>query len=393
LDEQNRSRGKYILPYGAHLKVSENSPVKRGQLIAEWDPFSIPILAEVDGTIKYGDITEGKTMQEQVDEVTGLSRKIIIEFKGGDLRPRVSIKDSKGKTVKLADTNSDARYLLAVGVNLVVSDGDQVRAGDIIAKIPRETTKTKDITGGLPRVAELFEARKPKDFAVISEIKGVVSYGKDAKGKRKIIVTPEIGEEKEYLIPKGKHISVQEGEHVIPGDALMSGVNNPHDLLAIKGEKELARYLVDEVQEVYRLQGVKINDKHMEVIVRQMLRRVKVSEPGDTAFIADEKVERYRFQKENERVVAQGGRPAIGEPMLLGITKASLSTQSFISAASFQETTKVLTEASLSGKIDYLRGLKENVIMGRLITAGTGLVMYRKLGIKVVNDNSEVNVE
>jgi DNA-directed RNA polymerase subunit beta' len=393
LDEQNRSRGKYILPYGAHLKVSENSPVKKGQLIAEWDPFSIPILAEVDGTIKYGDITEGKTMQEQVDEVTGLSRKIIIEFKGGDLRPRVSIKDSKGKTVKLADTNSEARYLLAVGVNLVISDGDQVRAGDIIAKIPRETTKTKDITGGLPRVAELFEARKPKDFAVISEINGVVSYGKDAKGKRKIIVTPEIGEEKEYLIPKGKHISVQEGEHVIPGDALMSGVNNPHDLLAIKGEKELARYLVDEVQEVYRLQGVKINDKHMEVIVRQMLRRVKVSEPGDTAFIADEKVERYRFQKENERVVTQGGRPAIGEPMLLGITKASLSTQSFISAASFQETTKVLTEASLSGKTDYLRGLKENVIMGRLITAGTGLVMYRKLGIKVANDNPEVSAE
>jgi DNA-directed RNA polymerase subunit beta' len=393
LDEQNRSRGKYILPYGAHLKVSENSPVKKGQLIAEWDPFSIPILAEVDGTIKYGDITEGKTMQEQVDEVTGLSRKIIIEFKGGDLRPRVSIKDSKGKTVKIADANSEARYLLAVGVNLVVSEGDQVRAGDIIAKIPRETTKTKDITGGLPRVAELFEARKPKDFAVISEIKGVVSYGKDAKGKRKIIVTPEIGEEKEYLIPKGKHISVQEGEHVVPGDALMSGVNNPHDLLAIKGEKELARYLVDEVQEVYRLQGVKINDKHMEVIVRQMLRRVKVTEPGDTAFIADEKVERYRFQKENERVVAQGGRPAIGEPMLLGITKASLSTQSFISAASFQETTKVLTEASLSGKVDYLRGLKENVIMGRLITAGTGLVMYRKLGIKVINDNPEAVVE
>jgi len=393
LDEQNRSRGKYILPYGAHLKVTENSAVKRGQLIAEWDPFSIPVLAEVDGTIKYGDIIEGKTMQEQVDEVTGLSRKIITEFKGGDLRPRVSIKDSKGKTIKLADTNSEARYFLAVGVNLVVSEGDQVKAGDIIAKIPRETTKTKDITGGLPRVAELFEARKPKDFAVISEIKGVVSYGKDAKGKRKIIVTPEIGEEKEYLIPKGKHISVQEGEHVVPGDALMSGVNNPHDLLAIKGEKELARYLVDEVQEVYRLQGVKINDKHMEVIVRQMLRRVKVTEPGDTAFIADEKVERYRFQKENERIVAQGGRPAIAEPMLLGITKASLSTQSFISAASFQETTKVLTEASLSGKVDYLRGLKENVIMGRLITAGTGLVMYRKLGIKVINDNPEAVVE
>jgi DNA-directed RNA polymerase subunit beta' len=393
LDEQKRSRGKYTVPYGAHLKVSNHSSAKRGQLIAEWDPFSIPILAEVDGTIKFGDIIEGKTMQEQVDEVTGLSRKVIVEFKGGDLRPRVSIKDSKGKTAKLATTGSGARYFLSVGVNLVVSEGDQVRAGDIVAKIPRETTKTKDITGGLPRVAELFEARKPKDFAVISEIDGVVSYGKDAKGKRKIIVTPEIGEEKEYLIAKGKHISVQEGDRVTPGDALMDGVNNPHDLLAIKGEKELARYLVDEVQEVYRLQGVKINDKHMEVIVRQMLRRVRVSDPGDTAFIADEQVERYRFQEENEKVIAQGGHPAIGEPLLLGITKASLSTQSFISAASFQETTRVLTEASLSGKTDYLRGLKENVIMGRLITAGTGLVMYRKLGIKVEDGNSEANIE
>ena len=393
LDEQKRSRGKYILSYGAHLKVTDGSAVKKGQLIAEWDPFSIPILAEVDGTVKFDDIIEGKTMQEQVDEVTGLSRKIIVEFKGGDLRPRVSIKDEKGKTAKIADSNAVARYLLSVGVNLAVSEGDQVKAGDIIAKIPRETTKTKDITGGLPRVAELFEARKPKDFAVISEISGVVSYGKDAKGKRKIIVTPEIGEEKEYLIAKGKHISVQEGDIVMPGDALMSGVNNPHDLLSIKGEKELARYLVDEVQEVYRLQGVKINDKHMEVIVRQMLRRIKVLEPGDTTFIADEKIERYRFQEENEKVITQGGRPAIGEPMLLGITKASLSTQSFISAASFQETTKVLTEAALSGKTDYLRGLKENVIMGRLITAGTGLVMYRKLGIKTENETPEVAAE
>ena len=393
LDEQNRSRGKYTVPYGAHLKVSDDSAVKRGQLIAEWDPFSIPILAEVDGTIKYGDIIEGKTMQEQVDEVTGLSRKVIVEFKGGDLRPRVSIKDGKGKTAKLVSTNSVARYLLSVGVNIVVSEGDPVRAGDILAKIPRETTKTKDITGGLPRVAELFEARKPKDFAVISEIDGVVAFGKDAKGKRKIVVTPEVGEEKEYLIPKGKHISVQEGDRVTPGDALMDGVNNPHDLLAIKGEKELARYLVDEVQEVYRLQGVKINDKHMEVIVRQMLRRVRITDPGDTVFIADEQVERYRFHEENDKVIAQGGRPAIGDPLLLGITKASLSTQSFISAASFQETTRVLTEASLSGKTDYLRGLKENVIMGRLIPAGTGLVMYRKLGIKVEDEEAEVVAE
>ena len=328
-------------------------------------------------------------MKEEVDEVTGLSRKVITEFKGGDLRPRVSIKDSKGKTAKIPGTNAVARHLLSVGVNIVVSEGEDVRSGDILAKIPRETTKTKDITGGLPRVAELFEARKPKDFAVISEIDGTVTFGKDAKGKRKIIVTPEIGEEKEYLIAKGKHISVQEGDRVTPGDALMDGVNNPHDLLAIKGEKELARYLVDEVQEVYRLQGVKINDKHMEVIVRQMLRRVRVTDPGDTSFISEEQVERYRFQEENERIIEQGGQPATGEPLLLGITKASLSTQSFISAASFQETTRVLTEASLSGKTDYLRGLKENVIMGRLIPAGTGLVMYRKLGIKTENEELE----
>jgi len=393
LDEQNRSRGKYTVPYGAHLKVSDKSSVKRGQLIAEWDPFSIPILAEVDGTIKYGDIIEGKTMREEVDEATGLSRKVITEFKSGDLRPRVSIKDNKSKTAKIPGTNAVARYLLSVGVNIVVSEGDEVHAGDILAKIPRETTKTKDITGGLPRVAELFEARKPKDFAVISEIDGTVTFGKDAKGKRKVVVTPEIGEEKEYLIPKGKHISVQDGDRVIPGDPLMDGVNNPHDLLAIKGEKELARYLVDEVQEVYRLQGVKINDKHMEVIVRQMLRRVRITDPGDTTFIADEQVERYRFQEENEKVIAQGGRPAIGDPLLLGITKASLSTQSFISAASFQETTRVLTEASLSGKTDYLRGLKENVIMGRLIPAGTGLVMYRKLGIQVEDQDAEVVAE
>jgi DNA-directed RNA polymerase subunit beta' len=393
LDEQARSRGKYPVPYGAHLKVKDGKIVKRGDLLAEWDPFSIPILAEVSGTVKYGDIIEGKTMQEQVDEVTGLSRKVIVEYKGANLRTRVSIKDEKGKTAKLPGTNSVARYLLPVGANIVVSEGDKIKAGDIVAKIPRETTKTKDITGGLPRVAELFEARKPREFAVISEIDGTVSYGKDAKGKRKVVITPDVGEDKEYLIPKGKHVSVQEGDRVQAGEALMDGVHNPHDLLAIKGEKALARYLVDEVQEVYRLQGVKINDKHMEIIVRQMLRRVKVKDPGDTSFITDEQVERYRFQEENERVITKGGKPAIGEPMLLGITKASLSTQSFISAASFQETTRVLTEASLAGKIDYLRGLKENVIMGRLIPAGTGLPMYKKLGIKAIDDESHLELE
>jgi DNA-directed RNA polymerase subunit beta' len=322
-------------------------------------------------------------VQEQVDEVTGLSRKVITEFADADLRPRISIKDKDGKTAKVAATGSTARYLLSVGVNIGVNEGDRVEAGDIIAKIPRETTKTKDITGGLPRVAELFEARKPKEFAVISEIDGIVSFGKDVKGRRRVIVTPEVGDKKEYLIPKGKHITVQEGDRVTAGEPLMDGASNPHDLLMIKGEKELARYLVDEVQEVYRLQGVKINDKHIEVIVRQMLRRVRVVDPGDTNFLADEQVEKGRFQEENDRVMEKGGRPAVGEPILLGITKASLSTQSFISAASFQETTRVLTEAALAGKIDYLRGIKENVIMGRLIPAGSGLPLYKKLGMVV----------
>jgi DNA-directed RNA polymerase subunit beta' len=389
LDDEQRSRGKYPVPYGAHLKLGEGDRVKKGDLIAEWDPFSIPILSEVDGIVKFGDVIEGKTMQEQVDEVTGLSRKVLIEATDADLRPRVSIKSQDGKTLRVPSTNAMARYLLSVGVNLVVSEGDHINAGEIIAKIPRETTKTKDITGGLPRVAELFEARKPKEFAVISEIEGIVAYGKDVKGKRKIIITPEVGDEKEYLIPKGKHVSVQEGDRVTAGQPLMDGASNPHDILNIKGEKELARYLVDEVQEVYRLQGVKINDKHIEVIVRQMLRRVKVINSGDTSFLADEQVERNIFQEENERVMARGGKPAAGEPILLGITKASLSTQSFISAASFQETTRVLTEASISGKIDHLRGLKENVIMGRLIPAGTGLSMYKKTGILVDGDGNQ----
>ncbi len=386
LDEEGRSRGKYPVPYGAHLRVTDKQKLKKGDRIAEWDPFSIPILSEVSGIVKFGDILEGKTMQEQVDEVTGLSRKVVIEATDPDLRPRVSIKDKEGKTFRIPGTNAVARYLLSVGTNIVVSEGDGVSAGDIIAKIPRETTKTKDITGGLPRVAELFEARKPKEFAVISEIDGIVTYGKDVKGKRKIVVTPEVGEEKDYLIPKGKHVSVQEGDKVIAGQALMDGASNPHDILTIKGEKELSRYLVDEVQEVYRLQGVKINDKHIEIIVRQMLRRIKVIDSGDTSFLADEQVERSIFQEENDRVMAKGGKPAVGEPILLGITKASLSTQSFISAASFQETTRVLTEASLSGKVDHLRGLKENVIMGRLIPAGTGLPMYKKVGISVEDD-------
>ncbi len=390
-DDKGRERERNKVIYGARLRVSDGQMVNRETLLAEWDPYTIPIITEVSGRVKFGDIIEGLTMTDQLDEVTGLSRKVIVEYKERDaeIRPRVSIKDEQGRTIKIGD--SHARYLLPVGANIMVKEGEDVHAGDVIAKIPRGTTKTKDITGGLPRVAELFEARKPKEFAIISEIDGLVSFGKDTKGKRKAIVTPEVGEPKEYLIPKGKHISVHPGDWVQAGEALMEGSTNPHDLLGIKGEKDLAKYLVDEVQEVYRLQGVKINDKHIEVIVRQMLRRVRVKEVGDTDFLVGEQIERSVFEDENRRVTSVGGKPAVGEPLLLGITKASLSTDSFISAASFQETTKVLTEASISGKIDYLRGLKENVIMGRLIPAGTGLARYKNL--RIAHEDEDVEEE
>ncbi|OGP08311.1 MAG: DNA-directed RNA polymerase subunit beta' [Deltaproteobacteria bacterium RIFCSPLOWO2_12_FULL_43_16] len=380
-DEQGRDREVNSLIYGAKIKVKDGQKVKPGDVLAEWDPYTIPILTEASGIIKFGDIEDGKTMREQVDEVTGLSSKVIASYKEGDLRPRISIKDESGRTLKIHGTTIEARYLLPVGAIITINEGDAVKAGDIIVKIPRETTKTKDITGGLPRVAELFETRKPKECAVISEIDGAVLFGKDTKGKRKVIITPEVGEPKEYLIPKGKHISVREGDRIRAGEPLMDGSANPHDILSVLGVKELAKYLVDEVQEVYRLQGVKINDKHIEVIVRQMLRRVKIKEPGDTDFLVGEQIERYVFEEANEKMLAKGKRPVIAEPLLQGITKASLSTESFISAASFQETTKVLTEASITGKIDYLRGLKENVIMGRLIPAGTGFPYYRKISL------------
>ena len=343
----------------------------------------MPIVTEVTGTVSYGDIIEAVTMQEALDEVTGLSRKVITESKDPDSRPRITLKDANGDTVKLPNSENEARYFLPVHANIYVNDGDQITAGDVIAKIPRETTKTKDITGGLPRVAELFEARKPKDHAVIAEIDGTVHFGKDTKGKRKVIVQPEVGDTSEYLIQKGKHLSVREGDRVRAGEALMDGPANPHDILRVLGERALAKYLVDEIQEVYRLQGVRINDKHIEVIVRQMLRRISVTHVGDTGFLVEEHVEKQIFAEENERVLAAGGQPANGEPLLLGITKASLSTESFISASSFQETTKVLTEASINGRVDYLRGLKENVIMGRLIPAGTGLGAYKRLTVDV----------
>jgi DNA-directed RNA polymerase subunit beta' len=385
-DETGRERERYGVVYGAKLRLAPEAPVKSGDLLAEWDPYTMPILTEISGMVRYGDIIEGVTMEEQVDEVTGLSRKVIIESKDPAKRPRITLKDAEGKTAKLPN-GSPARYMLPVGANIVVNEDMQISAGEVIAKIPRETTKTKDITGGLPRVAELFEARKPKEFAVISEIDGTISFGKDSKGKRKVVVTPEMGEAKEYLIPKGKHISVHEGDHVRAGEALMDGSSNPHDILRVLGEKELAKYLVDEVQEVYRLQGVKINDKHIEVIVRQMLRRVRIREVGDTRFLLDDQVERWEFEAENQRVQGDGGQPAVGEPLMLGITKASLSTESFISAASFQETTKVLTQAAIEGKVDFLRGLKENVIMGRLIPAGTGVSKYR--GAKLLIEEPE----
>jgi DNA-directed RNA polymerase subunit beta' len=384
---RERERERYPVVYGAKLKKKDKGKVKAGELIAEWDPYTVPILTEVAGIIKFGDIDE-KTMQEKVDERTGLSTRVIIDYRDPSVRPRISIKDETGKTAKLP-SGLDARYVLPVGAHINVAEGQRVEAGDIVAKIPRETTKTKDITGGLPRVAELFEARKPKEFAVISEIEGIVSFGKDTKGKRKVIITPEVGEPREYLIPRGKHISVREGDAVRAGEPLMDGSSNPHDILGVLGEKELAKSLVDSIQEIYRLQGVRIHDKHIEVIVRQMMRRVSVTDVGDSDFLVGEQVEKWRFQEETEKVLTHGGKPPEAKSLLMGITKASLSTDSFISAASFQETTKVLTEAAIHGKVDMLLGLKENVIMGRLIPAGTGSPTYSKIEVRSLDTESE----
>ena len=392
VDDTGREREHNRLVYGATLKVKEGERVEPGQLLAEWDQFATPILTDVAGRVEFGDLVEGVSFQDRVDEVTGLSAKVVTESKAQDLRPRITVKDAEtGQVLKMPNSVLDARYLLPVGAYIVAQEGDIVEAGEVIAKMPRDTAKVQDITGGLPRVAELFEARKPKDHAIIAEIEGEVSFGKDTKGKRKVIVTPYTPENepmpeqsREYLIPKGKHLQVQPGDRVRPGEALQDGPPNPHDILRVKGERELAAWLVNEIQQVYRLQGVGINDKHIETIVRQMLRRVRVKDVGDTSFLIDEQVEKVVFEAENSKVLARGSRPATAEPLLLGITKASLSTDSFISASSFQETTKVLTEASIQGKTDDLRGLKENVIMGRLIPAGTGLPAYRRL--KVLTD-------
>jgi len=378
-DDKGRERERYNIPYGAVLLVREGEKVTAKTKIAEWDPFTTPILANGAGVAKFEDLVVGRTLEEKVDALTGRARKVVLEHKDADLKPRVVLREADSRKTK-------ARFFLPIGANIMVNEGDDILPSDIIAKIPRETTKTKDITGGLPRVAELFEARKPKDVAIIAESDGVISFGKDTKGKRRVVVTGEDGSAMEYLIAKGKNITVNEGDFVRAGDAMMDGAANPHDILKVKGEAALARYLVDEVQEVYRLQGVKINDKHIEVIVRQMLRRVKVRMVGDTEHLVDEQVEKHLFEEANREIVAMGGRPAVADPLLLGITKASLSTDSFLSAASFQETTRVLTDASIHGRLDSLRGLKENVIMGRLIPAGTGFAAYQQLGMMTNED-------
>ncbi len=373
VDEKGRERERYGIPYGATILVKDGDRVAAKTRIAEWDPFSTPIIANTSGIVKYEDLEANRSMAEQLDELTGRSRKVVTDFKDTDLKPRILVREAETRKAR-------NRFFLPVGANVMVNEGDEIQPGDVIAKIPRETTKTKDITGGLPRVAELFEARKPKEVAVITEVDGVISFGKDTKGKRRLVIRPEQGEAVEYLIPKGKNITVNEGDFVRAGEPLMDGSVNPHDILKIQGEEALARYLVDEVQEVYRLQGVKINDKHIEVIVRQMLRRVKVRNVGDTEFLVDEQVEKHRFDEANRKVAAMGGRQAEAEHLLLGITKASLATDSFLSAASFQETTRVLTEASINGRKDELRGLKENILMGRLIPAGTGFAAYQRIG-------------
>ncbi|BCB95724.1 DNA-directed RNA polymerase subunit beta' [Dissulfurispira thermophila] len=380
VDKSGREKEKYNLVYGARIFAEDGQKIEAGQRLVEWDPYSTPILTEIGGRIALGDIVEGVTVKEEVDETTGLAHKVIIDYPA-NMRPRVSIKDEHGRTAKIPGTNNPARYLLPSGAHLLVDKGDVVMPGDILAKIPRETTKTKDITGGLPRVAELFEARRPKEQAIVTEIDGIVEFRGAHKGMRVVVVKG--GEDsREYLIPKGKHVTVHEGDWVKAGEPLMDGAVNPHSILDILGPKELQRYLVDEVQKVYRLQGVSINDKHIEVIVRQMMRKVRIEDPGDTTFLIGDEIDRITFIEENERVRAEGGKAARGRPMLLGITKASLATESWVSAASFQETTRVLTEAALSGAVDELKGLKENVIMGRIIPAGTGMPSYRETFIK-----------
>jgi DNA-directed RNA polymerase subunit beta' len=393
VDPDGTERAHHRIPYGARMRVEDGDKIKRGQRIAEWDPYTRPILTEVEGTVQFEDMVDGLSMSEAVDESTGIAKRVVIDWRTGssrnqaDLRPAMVINGKDGKILKLA-RGGEARYLLAVDAVISVDPGGKVKAGDVIARIPTESAKTRDITGGLPRVAELFEARKPKDAAIIAEIGGTVRFGKDYKNKRRITIEPtgKGDEPKEYLIPKGKHIHLQDGDVIEKGDYIVEGNPAPHDILAIKGVEELAAYLVNEIQEVYRLQGVNINDKHIEVIVRQMLQKVEIDDAGETELLQSEQIDRSEMDEINVRAEAEGKKPASGHPVLLGITKASLQTRSFISAASFQETTRVLTEAAVNGKADTLDGLKENVIVGRLIPAGTGAMMNQLREVAVKRD-------
>ncbi|HYG13387.1 MAG TPA: DNA-directed RNA polymerase subunit beta', partial [Methylophilaceae bacterium] len=406
-DENGRERERHKVPYGATLQVGDGSQIKAGQALATWDPHTRPIITEYAGRVKFENVEEGVTVAKQIDDVTGLSSLVVIDPKqrsgqSKGLRPQVKLLDAAGGEVKVAGGESPVNVTFQLGCIITVKDGQEVGVGEVLARIPQESSKTRDITGGLPRVAELFEARSPKDAGLLAEVTGTVSFGKDTKGKQRLVFTDLDGITHEYLIPKDKHVTVHDGQVVTKGESIVDGPADPQDILRLQGREALARYIIDEVQDVYRLQGVKINDKHIEVIVRQMLRRVRITDAGDTSFIIGEQVERADVLTENEAVLAQDKRPASYEYVLLGITKASLSTDSFISAASFQETTRVLTEAAILGKRDELRGLKENVIVGRLIPAGTGLAYHetrkrQEAGVDaapaVIDDTEEPQVE
>jgi DNA-directed RNA polymerase subunit beta' len=390
VDEHGRERERYKIPYGAELSVADGSRAEAGQIVANWDPHSHPVVTEVAGKLKFADMVEGVTMNRQTDDMTGLTSIVVSDPKqrgssGKELKPMIKLVDDNGDDLYLAGTNLTAQYFLPPDAIVNFEDGSRVKVGDVIARIPQETSKTRDITGGLPRVADLFEARRPKDTAILAEISGIVSFGKETKGKRRLIITTNSADVHEELIPKWRHVSVFEGEHVEKGEVIAEGSLNPHDILRLLGTNALANFIVNEVQDVYRLQGVKINDKHIEVIIRQMLRKVIIAHAGDSSYLKGEQVEFTTLREENNRLIKEGKIPARHEPILLGITKASLATESFISAASFQETTRVLTEAAVNGKADQLRGLKENVIVGRLVPAGTGLAYHSGRLIKKQN--------
>jgi DNA-directed RNA polymerase subunit beta' len=383
IDDNGRERERYKIPYGAEISVGDNESVEAGQIVATWDPHTHPVVTEMTGRVQLKDLVEGVTVDKQVDEVTGLTSLIVRDPKqrsssSKEMRPMVKLVDENGKDVFIVGTEIPAQYFLPGGAIVRVTDDQEVNIGDVLARIPQESSKTRDITGGLPRVADLFEARKPKDPALMAEISGTISFGKETKGKQRLIITPKEGEPHEELIPKWRHVSVFEGENIEKGELLVDGPEDPHDILRLKGVLDLANYMSSEVQEVYRLQGVKINDKHIEVIVRQMLRKVEITSPGDTKFLKGEQVDHDILLEANDAARAAGKLEATYTHLLLGITKASLATDSFISAASFQETTRVLTDAAVTGKRDSLRGLKENVIVGRLIPAGTGLAYHKE---------------